>query len=149
MAFLRSVSRCNLVSRQISSSRIELSRVDTRNLLNKSFSGENELMNRCLSSSAAFPPANKKSGSDGLEKNKNIIGREQSTTTVIGQRDPLDTGFADPKAAFKSKTTIELIRAYIVYTLCSSEFLVDNNMKVRFLSFNYLENVEIFGCRII
>lgn len=135
MAFLRSVSRCNLVSRQISSSRIELSRVDTRNLLNKSFPGENEFMSRCLSSSAAFPPANKKSGSDG---NKNIIltsGREQSTTTAIGQRDPLDTGFADPKAAFKSKTTFELIRAYIVYTLCSSEFLVDNNMKVRSLSF--------------
>lgn len=136
MAFLRSVSRCNLVSRQISSSRIELSRVDTRNLLNKSFLGENELIGRCLSSSA-FPPANKKTGSDGngLEKNKNLIltsGREQSTTTAIGQRDPLDTGFADPKAAFKSKTTFELIRAYIVYTLCSSEFLVDNNMKVRF-----------------
>lgn len=136
MAFLRSVSRCKLVSRQISSSRIELSRVETRNLLNKSFSGENELISRCLSSSAFRSPADKKSGSDGngLEKNKNVIltsGREQSTTTAIGQRDPLDTGFADPKAAFKSKTTFELIRAYIVYTLCSSEFLVDNNMKVR------------------
>lgn len=127
MAFLRSVSRCNLVSRQITSSRIELSRVETRNLLNK-----NEL-SRCLSSAASFPPANNKSGSDGNKKNVILSsGREQSTTTAIGQRDPLDTGFADPKAAFKSKTTFELIRAYVVYTLCSSEFLVDNNMKVRF-----------------
>lgn len=39
-------------------------------------------------------------------------------------------GFNDPNAAFKSKTTFELIRAYFVYVLCSSEFLVENNMKV-------------------
>lgn len=46
------------------------------------------------------------------------------------QRDPLDTGFDDPIAAFKSKTTWELVRAYIVYIMCSSEYLVENNMKV-------------------
>lgn len=46
------------------------------------------------------------------------------------QRDPLDVGFSDPNAAFKSKTTFELIRAYFVYLLCSSEFLVENNMKI-------------------
>ncbi|XP_050100365.1 proline dehydrogenase 1, mitochondrial isoform X2 [Anopheles aquasalis] len=45
-------------------------------------------------------------------------------------RDPLDVGFNDPNAAFKSKTTFELIRAYLVYVLCSSEFLVENNMKL-------------------
>ncbi|ETN58676.1 sluggish A [Anopheles darlingi] len=44
-------------------------------------------------------------------------------------RDPLDVSFNDPNAAFKSKTTFELIRAYLVYVLCSSEFLVENNMK--------------------
>lgn len=47
------------------------------------------------------------------------------------QRDPLDTSFNDPIAAFKSKTTWELIRAYIVYIMCSSEYLVENNMKVK------------------
>lgn len=46
-------------------------------------------------------------------------------------RDPLDTGFNDPIAAFKSKTTWELIRAYVVYLMCSSEYLVENNMKVK------------------
>lgn len=46
------------------------------------------------------------------------------------QRDPLDITFEDAKAAFKSKTNWELVRAYIVYTLCSFEYLVDNNMKV-------------------
>ncbi|GLH10549.1 Uncharacterized protein GBIM_15486 [Gryllus bimaculatus] len=44
-------------------------------------------------------------------------------------KDPLDTAFADPEASFKSKTTWEVIRAYIVYTLCSSEYLVEHNMK--------------------
>lgn len=45
-------------------------------------------------------------------------------------RDPLDLSFANPEAAFKSKTTWEVVRGYIVYQLCSSSFLVDNNMKV-------------------
>nr|CAI5821410.1 unnamed protein product [Callosobruchus analis] len=48
-------------------------------------------------------------------------------------KDPLDDTFEDAKAAFKSKTNFELIRAYVVYTLCSIEFLVDNNMKKLFI----------------
>lgn len=47
-----------------------------------------------------------------------------------GKKDPLDTSFNDPIAAFKSKTTFELIRGYLVYLICSSETLVENNMKV-------------------
>lgn len=47
-----------------------------------------------------------------------------------GRKDPLDTTFNDPIAAFKSKTTFELIRGYLVYLICSSETLVENNMKV-------------------
>ncbi|XP_073832746.1 proline dehydrogenase slgA isoform X1 [Musca autumnalis] len=46
------------------------------------------------------------------------------------QRDPLDVGFNDPVAAFKSKTTWELVRAYLVYMICSSEKLVEHNMKL-------------------
>lgn len=56
---------------------------------------------------------------------------EKTSTTSFGsRRDPLDTRFADPKAAFKSKTTWEVFRAYIVYSLCSSSYLVENNMKL-------------------
>ncbi|XP_044572634.1 proline dehydrogenase 1, mitochondrial isoform X2 [Drosophila ananassae] len=44
------------------------------------------------------------------------------------QRDPLDVSFNDPIAAFKSKTTWELVRAYLVYMICSSEKLVEHNM---------------------
>ncbi|XP_065363706.1 proline dehydrogenase 1, mitochondrial isoform X2 [Calliphora vicina] len=46
------------------------------------------------------------------------------------QRDPLDVSFNDPIAAFKSKTTWELVRAYLVYIICSSEKLVEHNMKL-------------------
>uniref|UniRef100_A0A182JZZ5 Proline dehydrogenase n=1 Tax=Anopheles christyi TaxID=43041 RepID=A0A182JZZ5_9DIPT len=55
--------------------------------------------------------------------------QQQDNNPSTPQRDPLDVGFNDPHAAFKSKTTFELIRAYFVYVLCSSEFLVENNMK--------------------
>lgn len=55
---------------------------------------------------------------------------QQDNNPSTPQRDPLDVGFNDPHAAFKSKTTFELIRAYFVYVLCSSEFLVENNMKL-------------------
>jgi proline dehydrogenase len=46
------------------------------------------------------------------------------------KRDPLDISFANPEAAFKSKTTWEVLRALIVYQMCSIQYLVDNNMKV-------------------
>lgn len=42
-------------------------------------------------------------------------------------KDPLDITFEDAKAAFKSKTNMELLRGYVVYQLCSIEYLVDNN----------------------
>lgn len=48
-----------------------------------------------------------------------------------GRKDELDTSFNNPIAAFKSKTTFELIRAYLVYLMCSNQYLVENNMKVR------------------
>lgn len=60
------------------------------------------------------------------------------THTQTPRRDPLDLSFANPEAAFKSKTTWEVFRAYIVYQLCSSQYLVDNNMKVSV-------NIQLFG----
>lgn len=55
-------------------------------------------------------------------------------STPVSPKDPLDITFEDAKAAFKSKTTWELYRAYIVYTLCSFEYLVEHNMKVGILN---------------
>ncbi|XP_052857434.1 proline dehydrogenase 1, mitochondrial isoform X3 [Drosophila gunungcola] len=54
------------------------------------------------------------------------------------QRDPLDVTFNDPIAAFKSKTTGELMRAYLVYMICSSEKLVEHNMTLMKWSKNIL-----------
>lgn len=61
------------------------------------------------------------------------VQKPQTATSAAKVKDPLDTSFADPIAAFKSKTTFELLRGYLVYLICSSETLVENNMKVRLL----------------
>lgn len=42
-------------------------------------------------------------------------------------RDDLDLTFNSPKDAFKSKKTSELVRAYLVYQICSVNWLVENN----------------------
>lgn len=65
-----------------------------------------------------------------IQKPKNQATSVSATSQKTGRKDSLDVSFADPLAAFKSKTTFELIRAYFVYMLCSSEYLVENNMKV-------------------
>lgn len=57
--------------------------------------------------------------------------RQQQQSPVPRQIDPLDLKFNDPIAAFKSKTTMELMRAYVVYQMCSIEYIVENNMTVR------------------
>lgn len=64
-------------------------------------------------------------------KSGTVTSTSRQPTQEPPQRDPLDTSFDDPIAAFKSKTTWELIRAYFVYLMCSSEYLVENNMKVK------------------
>nr|XP_012232887.1 PREDICTED: proline dehydrogenase 1, mitochondrial isoform X1 [Linepithema humile] len=58
-----------------------------------------------------------------------IKKQRQQQSAVPRQIDPLDLQFNDPIAAFKSKTTTELMRAYIVYQMCSIEYIVENNMK--------------------
>lgn len=65
---------------------------------------------------------------------------EKPATSVPRQIDPLDLKFNDPVASFKSKTTTELIRAYIVYQICSIEYIVENNMKVSTTIFSQLFN---------
>jgi proline dehydrogenase len=48
-----------------------------------------------------------------------------------GRTDALDLTFLDHNAAFKSKKTWEVLRAYLVFQLCSITPLVANNEKVR------------------
>lgn len=141
MAFLRSVNRCNqslALSRKFSSSsrssvhrnghvfaalnNVKFSRaellacqkyyVDLRREINTSSHGTEQKSSMSTVAAASTTSAN------------------TSNDPQKPQRDPLDVGFNDPIAAFKSKTTWELIRAYFVYLMCSSEYLVENNMKV-------------------
>ncbi|KAH1011069.1 hypothetical protein HUJ04_000511 [Dendroctonus ponderosae] len=50
--------------------------------------------------------------------------------SVQAPKDPLDLSFEDARAAFKSKTNWELLRALVVYQMCSYETIVTNNMRV-------------------
>jgi len=43
------------------------------------------------------------------------------------RKDELDLSFEDHNAAFKSKTTMEVVRALVVFQLCGINKLVDNN----------------------
>ncbi|XP_041452062.1 proline dehydrogenase 1, mitochondrial isoform X2 [Drosophila obscura] len=72
-------------------------------------------------------------------REKRQLGKSASPKpTGTPQRDPLDVSFNDPIAAFKSKTTWELVRAYMVYMICSSEKLVEHNMTLMKWSKNVL-----------
>ena len=49
---------------------------------------------------------------------------------VVRRKDPLDLSFGNAEAAFRSKSSLEILRAYVVFSLCSSNYLVENNLKV-------------------
>ncbi|XP_037050062.1 proline dehydrogenase 1, mitochondrial isoform X4 [Bradysia coprophila] len=124
MAFLRSVTRWNsFVSKKIhlqSSADINAKFSRSQLLASHRYYNElkRELNTRFNSSIASATTAHKpqpKAGQDGKG---------------VSPKDPLDLSFNNPNAAFKSKTTGELLRAYIVYLLCSSTYLVDNNLKL-------------------
>ncbi|VVC94400.1 unnamed protein product, partial [Leptidea sinapis] len=48
-------------------------------------------------------------------------------STPPTSRDDLDLTFSNSKEAFKSKKTSELVRAYLVYQICSINWIVENN----------------------
>lgn len=148
MAFLRSIARYNSL----------LSRKFSVNEFNSKFSRDELLarqryyaeLRRELSTKSVIGASNlsenQKRGNNGtnamstaaaaaaaVSASKAGTGQSASRQPAHdpSQRDPLDTSFNDPIAAFKSKTTWELIRAYFVYLMCSSEYLVENNMKVK------------------
>lgn len=110
MAFLRIFTKNNLISQKLKSANCVCSKLSL-SLLNEN---PTKLASaRQLTTSSIFA-------------NKN----EMPKLGGAAGKDILDVSFNDPRAAFKSKTTFELLRAYLVYVLCSSEYLVNNNMKV-------------------
>lgn len=146
MAFLRSVARCNsLVSRKVSSTSsvassgsVPISGSQRGILFSDALSIEQyqaslSYLSQVLAGGQLhqrrFRSVTAAATSDRVNVAKQQQHQQQNNPSSP-QRDPLDVGFNDPRAAFKSKTTFELIRAYFVYVLCSSEFLVENNMKL-------------------
>lgn len=65
-----------------------------------------------------------------LKSTAAALVQDQQKQAVQSPKDPLDLTFEDAKAAFKSKTNWELLRALIVYQMCSYEAIVTNNMKL-------------------
>ena len=78
-----------------------------------------------------------------LPKGININPSLSRSTAVIGDKaldknglpksgtEQRHLNFDDPQIAYKCKSTLELLRAYMVFTLCSVSFLVDHQYKVR------------------
>lgn len=50
-------------------------------------------------------------------------------------KESLDLSFENTVAAFKSKTTWEVLRAYFVLKLSTSEYLIENHQMVRLINF--------------
>uniref|UniRef100_A0A0A9WL92 Proline dehydrogenase n=1 Tax=Lygus hesperus TaxID=30085 RepID=A0A0A9WL92_LYGHE len=80
-----------------------------------------------------------KSGSKPSEPLKEVSDCIPATLMVSTEKDKpigssiklkktLDTSFNNAEEAFRSKTTGEVFRAYLVYLMSTSSFLVDNNM---------------------
>lgn len=88
-----------------------------KNGANKKYSGLGPSGRACLTTAA--------------DKKDAELASASAQVNQLAPRDPLDIKFEDAKAAFKSKTTWELCRAYLVYTICSFDTIVENNMKVR------------------
>ena len=86
--------------------------------------GSRLLIGNCSSLSSS-PSASKILDDDNLLKpsKKTNIG-----PTALG---PRDLTFDNGQEAFRSKSNWEVLRAYLVFTLCSSTYLVENNMKVK------------------
>lgn len=81
-----------------------------------------------------------------VELMNNVDERGYSTREinkpVSRQIDSLDLKFDDPVASFKSKTTMELVRAYVVYQICSLDYVVENNMTVSFILFFFVQFMQ-------
>lgn len=151
MAFLRSVSRCNtaLTSRQHLLWNASQSPVQSPAALGDGSNDERRQQQqqqplslggvRYYSSSAGQPrqPFSTAGGALSAVCAPGSAGGP-ATTTDGSPRDALDTSFDNAEAAFKSKTTWELVRAYAVYLMCSSGYIVDNNLQVHSVCYTWM-----------
>ena len=55
------------------------------------------------------------------------IGTKLNDDVIRSTQDELDLSFNNAKDTFKSKSTRELFRAWVVLNMCRNQWLVDNN----------------------
>ena len=70
------------------------------------------------------------SSSKGQAISINNLGLGGIVTNSDNNKPKLDLTFEDSKTAFKSKTTLELMRGLLVFQLCSINFLIENQKPV-------------------
>lgn len=136
MAFLRSVARCNssilkkLPSPCLNGVEFGASAKFSRTELLASHRYyvelRRELNVRCNSTGLAASTIDKHRNT----ANASNVASQNNNDGTQSPKDELDVSFNNPEAAFKSKTTWELVRAYLVYMMCSSGYIVENNLKV-------------------
>ncbi|ODM98246.1 Proline dehydrogenase 1, mitochondrial [Orchesella cincta] len=59
-----------------------------------------------------------------------IAGKVPAAQSSPPIRDQLDLTFNDARQAYRSKSTWEILRAFIVFRLCSVDYLVENNQRL-------------------
>lgn len=125
MAFLRTVIRCSLYKKY----------GPVFNYINDNITKSNfnfkQICFKTTTTATTTQTSNFSSTVPASSSSSPATATAAANTSTVSPKDPLDITFEDAKAAFKSKTTYELLRAYVVYQLCSVEALVENNMKVR------------------
>lgn len=82
---------------------------------------------QCTRAKSGFVPASALKSRERVEEE---LHSQVSATNKTDRRDVLDLTFSDTKAAYKSKTNYELLRALIVLKLTSYDFLTRNHAKV-------------------
>ncbi|XP_012269777.2 proline dehydrogenase 1, mitochondrial isoform X2 [Athalia rosae] len=139
MAFLRSVPRCCAGSKFGKNLQLALPGGISENVARRSIQLLQVIETRDHDSSRRTITTRAAASTESSASGGGIGGGSSGTMKPVPRQiDPLDLAFNDPVASYKSKTTKELIRAYIVYQLCSVEFFVENNMKLTKLCNNIL-----------
>ena len=91
----------------------------------------NIIVNQRISSSIRNDTFPRYGSSTVTATSSKILTNNQSEPSVPPPpRDPLDLTFSDTKQAFKSKTTLELLRGWFVLKLTTYDYLVYNHAKV-------------------
>jgi len=92
----------------------------------KNFSFLLRVKNNCRHKSVA-PPLTVSGAGTGHDGQRQDAHADIPLTVRNRRKDRLDLSFEDHSAAFKSKTTWEVIRALVVFQLCGVKMIVNNN----------------------